>query len=445
MNMTSFIVEDGNSNYSTVDNVLFNADKTTLLLCPCTKSGDYEIPNSVIEIAENAFHGCDKLSSVKMPNSVHKIGVESFGSCENLLSVNIPNSVTEIGVGAFMYCKKLSSITIPNSITSIGKETFYKCSNLAVVTIPKSVTSIGSSAFSYCDNLQTVLLYNCTPPSISNLSFDDRAGLSIYVPKAAVDTYMSAPYWDELNIQGLTSTALADGESYNFEEDYEEMDISYTRTFNNTSWQALYVPFSMSYNDWKDNFDIAYINGIRQQDTDGDGVIDYQAMDVVKITNGALKPNTPYMIKAKTTGEKTITVNDATLYAASENSIDCSTTVAKYTFTGIYSTIESATMLSNNYWAMGGGTLRPCNSDLKPYRWYMSIESRDPMVVLPSGSNARININVIGEEDETTGIKTIYDDVNGNVECYDILGRKVSDSYKGLNIKNGKKYYNNNK
>ena len=36
--------------------------------------------------------------------------------------------------------------------------------------------------------------------------------------------------------------------------------IKYTRTFNNTQWQALYVPFSMSYDDWKDHFEVARVN-----------------------------------------------------------------------------------------------------------------------------------------------------------------------------------------
>ena len=62
----------------------------------------------------------------------------------------------------------------------------------------------------------------------------------------------------------------------------------------------------MSYDDWKDDFEIAYINSIRQYDNNSDGAIDVTIMDVIKIENGSLLPNTPYLIKAKSTGEKTI-------------------------------------------------------------------------------------------------------------------------------------------
>ena len=62
----------------------------------------------------------------------------------------------------------------------------------------------------------------------------------------------------------------------------ENKDITYTRTFNNTSWQSLYIPFSMTYDDWKDDFEVAFINSVRQYDNDEDGVVDETIMDVMK-------------------------------------------------------------------------------------------------------------------------------------------------------------------
>ena len=76
--------------------------------------------------------------------------------------------------------------------------------------------------------------------------------------------------------------------------------------------------------DWKDDFEVAYINGVRQLDTNDDGIIDKTIMDVVKIKSGVTTPNTPYLIKSKTTGEKTISVNNATLHKSEEKSEDCS-------------------------------------------------------------------------------------------------------------------------
>lgn len=236
---------------------------------------------------------------------------------------------------------------------------------------------------------------------------------------------------------------LVDKTPYAREESTDEYpNINYIRTFGNTNWQALYIPFSMSYNDWKDDFEIAYINNIRQLDTNDDGTIDKTIMDIVKVKKGSLIPNTPYLIKAKTTGEKTLSVNNATLYEAKENSIDCRTTIAEYTFTGTYSTIPAATLIENKYYAMGGGALimTDGDSDLMPYRWYMKMESRNPMYNVDNAAKS-ITINVVDEEGEVTGIEEsrMTNDIS---PVYDLNGRKVSENNlkPGIYIKNGKKF-----
>ena len=161
----------------------------------------------------------------------------------------------------------------------------------------------------------------------------------------------------------------------------------------------------------------------------------------MKIKNGSLIPNTPYLIRAKTTGEKTISVTNTTLYKAEQKSIDCSTTLAKYTFTGTYNTISASRLIANNYYAMGGGSLviTDGTSDLKSYRWYMNIESRSPMYNV-SNAVKGISINVLGEEDEVTCIEQVQV-ANDNSPVYDLNGRIVSENglKAGVYIKNGKK------
>lgn len=234
--------------------------------------------------------------------------------------------------------------------------------------------------------------------------------------------------------------SLRDGDIYTQTSTSKAKSISYTRTFNNTAWQALYIPFSMSYRDWKDNFEVAYINNLRQLDTDDDGVVDKTIMDIVKIKEGSLIPNNPYLIKAKSVGEKTISVSNATLYEAKENSIDCRTTIAEYTFTGTYNAISASTLIANNYYTMGGGALimTDGSSGLKPYRWYMKIEPRSPMYNVSNAAKT-ISINVVGEE--TTGVKELQM-TNDKLPVYDMNGRKVNENNlkSGIYVKNGKKF-----
>ena len=458
----------------------------------CSGLTSITIPNSVTSIGYQAFYNCKALTSITIPNSVTSIGSGAFSGCSGLTSITIPNSVTSIGYevfhgtkwydnqpdgliyegkvlyaykgtmpsntkidikegttriagGAFSDCSGLTSITIPNSVTSIGTYAFYKCSYLTSITIPNSVTSIGYQAFNNCKALTSITCEASTPPNCeeSYCFTTINKSIPVYVPANSIDAYKKAGEWkDFTNIQAIPNYSLTDGTPYTNNSQINGRGISYTRTFNNTAWQALYIPFSMSYEDWKDDFEIAYINGVRQLDKDDDGIIDETIMDVIKIKSGSTSPNMPYLIKAKKTGEKTFSVSNATLYPAKENSVDCSTTIAKYTFTGTYNAIPSATMIANGYYAMGGGDLIQSDgsNDLKPYRWYMKVESRNSSY---NASNAAktITINVIDEEGETTGVEELQM-TNDESPVYDLNGRKVNENNlkPGIYVKNGKKF-----
>ena len=145
---------------------------------------------------------------------------------------------------------------------------------------------------------------------------------------------------------------------------------------------------------------------------------------------------------AKSVGEKTFSVSNTTLYPAEENSIDCRTTIAEYTFTGTYNAISASTLIANNYYTMGGGALimTDGNSGLKPYRWYMKIEARSPMYNVSNAAKA-ITINVVGEENEVTGIKELSI-ANDKSPIYDMNGRMVNENNlkPGIYVKNGKKF-----
>ena len=135
------------------------------------------IPNSVTNIGEFAFYWCDSIISITIPDSVISIGNHAFESCYRLTSITIPNSVTSIGNHAFFECTGLTSITIPKGVTSIGSQAFYNCSRLTSITIPESVTSIGYSAFSLCRSLTDITIPDSVT-SIGDSAFDRCSSLT---------------------------------------------------------------------------------------------------------------------------------------------------------------------------------------------------------------------------------------------------------------------------
>ena len=216
--------------------------------------------------------------------------------------------------------------------------------------------------------------------------------------------------------------------------------VTYTRTFDNTDWQALYVPFSMDYDEWSEKYDIAEIHNFIEYDDDDNGTFARTYLVVLKKTSGSTEANYPYLIRAKETGTHSLVLSDKTLEAAESNSIDCRSVKNEYTFTGTYTTVTD--MYANQYWALSGGALNKANAagvTLNPQRWYMALTSRT------GGSSTKaqsIRILVDGEDD----VEGICEFGNSEIRKFenvgfDLTGRMVSvkDNARGVNIVNGKK------
>ena len=216
-----------------------------------------------------------------------------------------------------------------------------------------------------------------------------------------------------------------------------DCNIVYKRTFDDTEWQSLYVPFDIDISCLNEDFDVAVINNFHQYDDDNDGTFDRTVLEIKKVTSRkTLMANWPYLIRSKASGEKTISILDATLYPTEAYSIDCSSVELKYTFTGTYETISN--LKTNGYYILKGGRLEKSYTStetLPPFRWYMHITPRSEQfknnpIILQSRA-----IEIVEIAGDTTSIEDVNDSKAFlQTETYRIDGTQISSYNKGLYI-----------
>ncbi len=167
--MDGITVEPLNPAYSSLEGVLFNHERTTLLQYPGGKAGAYMIPDTVTTIGDCAFMQCDKLSSAGSPSSVTTIGGYAFYGCSGLTDFTIPEGVTSIGLLAFSGCTGVASFKIPASVISIGLAAFTYCPRLQAITVADSNPSYSSLAGALLNKDQTTLI-QCPGAKAGNYS-----------------------------------------------------------------------------------------------------------------------------------------------------------------------------------------------------------------------------------------------------------------------------------
>ena len=162
-------VADGNANFCSVNGILFNKDRSELLVYPGGKAADsYRIPDTVIHIGESAFYGCTRLKTVSIPASVSGVGRCAFGgiSLKEILvdeqnaafcstdGVLFDKGKTELI--RYPAGKVATSYQIPTSVTSVSDGAFTYCCHLKTIAIPKGITKFTDWVFMCCYNLEDV-------------------------------------------------------------------------------------------------------------------------------------------------------------------------------------------------------------------------------------------------------------------------------------------------
>ncbi|MBR4275592.1 MAG: leucine-rich repeat protein [Prevotella sp.] len=124
-NDITYNVDAENKVYSSLDGVLYDKEKKTLLRCPRGWEGLFKVPDGVEVIDRFGFFFCPLITEIQLPSSVRVLGDEGgdwtfqarlFGACYSLEKINIPEGVERIESNSFRNCISLKGLTLPNSL-----------------------------------------------------------------------------------------------------------------------------------------------------------------------------------------------------------------------------------------------------------------------------------------------------------------------------------------
>jgi hypothetical protein len=208
-----YIVDSNNLNFSSVDGVLFNKDKTRLILFPKkANTTTYSIPGTVTTIGDEAFQ-YSGVASVSIPASLTTIVENAFGNCRGLTEFIVdPGNANFSTLNGCLFNKNQSALiifpagkkgnyTIPNTVTSIRNYAFSGSTSLTSVVIGSSVSSIGSGSFVDCWNLTSISSARAIPLSLANpfvFGGMNNTKWTLYVPVGSKAAYLVADQWKDV-------------------------------------------------------------------------------------------------------------------------------------------------------------------------------------------------------------------------------------------------------
>lgn len=223
--LQSILVDSGNSNYTSLNGVLYSSDMRILSQYPAGRPDTtYEIPAGVLMVKQDAFMECPNIQQVTLPSGLTTLETWAFRMCRTLEIISLPSSIVSIGDGAFHRCEKLTYVYYEGeesdrALISIGSNNSYLLdanwiycepgtsdiislplglhtveayafsgTSAQVYVIPEGVTSIGPNAFSNLIRVDTIYLPDSLT-DIADTAFSGCEDVIFFCPNTTCKAY----------------------------------------------------------------------------------------------------------------------------------------------------------------------------------------------------------------------------------------------------------------
>ena len=351
---------------------------------------------------------------ITFDGDIATIGKNAFYKAD-VTSVTLPECVTVIGDYAFGI-SKLTSIKLAEGLESIGKYAFSG-TGLTSVDIPKSVTTIGNGAFK-CDNLSTIKVH--WPEGAASI---DGNAFNTKVQKP--EFWLPAGSWKQkgtLYLPNFTSYMhyLTFRQDPNTPTDYYATFYTELQTSKTTYCYDLTGTGIKAYTGVLEPTDDPGVDALKLKEAGN--IIGKGIAVVLKYTAGDdLGPTIDIDIPTSAETPQAVEKNDLT------------GTDINLSWNG-----EGDRLIPANSYALSSSKEYGVGFYYSNYEGW-TIDAHKAFLTLDSSAAKSI---IFQFEDEPTGIESLTPALSeGEGAAYNLNGMRVDDNYKGIVIKNGKKFY----
>ena len=367
---------------------------------------------------------------------IHPLGWTNTGYNTRIYSEAADNKATNTGISAVNNLAMMSK-----NNTTYGETTGY--------TMPLKAATIYKITFKYCGwgNTPTTNIVLTDPESNTitlapgfrpatnngNTNAENWYSYSGYFVSTTAGNYVLAMNKVESGQQqiGIGDIELVTASEIEFSEDADAPayapgtypNVTLTRTIKANTWNTFVVPFAISNAELVAKFGADVAVAEYSETADGDN----STVSFTKMATPAVAANTPVLLKTSTAGTsytfpaRSIVVGDAKV-AGTKN----------FDFVGNYN--ASLALVDGDYFISSDKLYKKGESatvTLKGTRAYIQPKSVGVKVL-----NFIIGDEIVTGVDSVEAVEAEEDGV-----LYNIAGQVVTEDYKGIVIKNGKKYY----
>ena len=186
----------------TVETVVENDDGTTYTVKEKVYVEDTEKEYTLTGIDAGVFMYQNDLTKVVIPDTVEEIGNACFLGCENIKEIKLPEALVEINDLTFYGCNSLETLNIPSGVAKVGlfafgeyfnKVPWYDNQTASTVVVGDGVLlkyNGGAGSVRYADEIKSVAYYAFLEAPLSTIYFTDATTdfdpLAFYRTKATV-------------------------------------------------------------------------------------------------------------------------------------------------------------------------------------------------------------------------------------------------------------------